>query len=308
MSPVWVGGSSIYYWDGLTLATQESGGVQRSISAYFDSGVRAIAVGDASNVPKTHHWDGATWTEESNPVTAGTLNGVHVVSDSEAYAVGYNDVAGVGAIIEWNGAIWSVATLAAVPTSIVITGVFKIPGTDEVGAIGYFDGGATRDTKAFLKISGTWYDFAFLAIATPNDYQFLGMYAPNNTNIWACGSDYPGEVGSIHFYDGTTFALQYAAGGVLNSMRGFDTMNIWAVGEGSAVVHWDGFSWTQQAFPVAGLSLTSIWGHSANNMYIVGYDGTDRYVFQTKDGGTTWITRDDETTGDEYHAVAGVSV
>lgn len=317
--PVWLGGESIYYWDGLTLTTQESGNTQRGVSLYLDgTDTHGIAVGDASNVPKTHHWDGAAWAEEANPLSDGTLNGIHAVSDTEAYAVGYDDVAGAGTIIEWNGTIWSAATMAAPPTNIVMTGAFKYPGTGEVGAVGYLDpgvgGAGTRDAKGFLKIGGAWYDFALLAISVPADYQFLDAYTPDNTHVWGCGSAYPSGgpyPGSIHFYNGATFALQYDGTvdgvGILNGMWGNNLTDIWAVGEGSAVVHWDGVAWTQQSFPVAGLSLTSIWGHSADNIYIVGSDGSDRYIFQTKDGGTTWITRDSETTADAYYSVAGVS-
>ena len=312
-SPVWVGGSSIYYWDGLTRATQRdvANEEQRSIDAYIDSpdtDVHAIAVGDLSNVPKTHHWDGNSWSEETNPLSDGTLYSVITPSNVLAIACGYDDIATAGKIITWNGSAWSAATISGGAPSVIFTSVLVVPGTGEQGAVGYLDGGATRDAKAYMNFGAAWADIGIGA----DDHQFLDSYAPDNVNIWCCGSDYPGEVGSVHYFDGASpWVKQYDGTsdgvGILNSIWGTDLYNIWTVGEDSAVIRWDGISWAKQSFPVAGLELTSIWGHSTDNMYIVGFDGTDRYIFQTKDGGTTWITRDSDTTADEYYAVAGVS-
>ncbi len=50
--------------------------------------------------------------------------------------------------------------------------------------------------------------------------------------------------------------------------------NVWAVGSGSTIMHYDGASWNSVPPPVTGQFLHGIWGSSADNIYTVGGNGT----------------------------------
>lgn len=68
----------------------------------------------------------------------------------------------------------------------------------------------------------------------------------------------------------------------INAVWGFATNNLWAVGDGGQILHWDGTRWNLQASGVT-RSLMSVWGSSANDVYAVGDSGTILHF-----DGTTW--------------------
>jgi hypothetical protein len=69
---------------------------------------------------------------------------------------------------------------------------------------------------------------------------------------------------------------------------GTATDDVWAVGQGGFLVHFDGVSWDTTAFPVAANAFYSIWGASPAELWAVG-DGIIRY------DGAAW-------TSDEGHS------
>ncbi len=63
----------------------------------------------------------------------------------------------------------------------------------------------------------------------------------------------------------------------LKSLFGFGPNDIWAVGDDSTVIHWDGTSWTKLSTPFDDAddkpNLVAVWGSSPDDVWIVG-DGT----------------------------------
>jgi hypothetical protein len=309
-SPVTLGGASIYHWDGTTRTTQSSVSGEEARGIFMYSATDGWAVGDNADVPFIRRWNGSTWDSVTCPFANGKLYGVWAQNPSEAYACGYDSNSSVGVILEWNGTAWSINTTGTARTDITFKHMIGISTEGIIGAIGYYESGGVRNAKGFYNVFGGWYS----AGTEPTNHQFRGGWGTWSGNSWWVGSDWPGEVGSIHYYDGATFTKEYDGTGdgvgVLNAVWGtVGDGKVWAVGEDSALLLKDGpgASWVKQSFPVAGLELASIWGYNADVMYIVGYDGiSNRYIFQTKDGGNTWITRNnDSSSGDPYWSVGG---
>lgn len=63
----------------------------------------------------------------------------------------------------------------------------------------------------------------------------------------------------------------------LKGLFGFGANDIWAVGDDSTVIHWDGTSWTKLSTPFDDAddkpNLVAVWGSSPDDVWIVG-DGT----------------------------------
>ena len=63
----------------------------------------------------------------------------------------------------------------------------------------------------------------------------------------------------------------------LTGIFGFGADDVWAVGDDSTVIHWDGTSWTKLSTPFDDLedkpNLLAVWGSSPDDVWIVG-DGT----------------------------------
>ena len=76
----------------------------------------------------------------------------------------------------------------------------------------------------------------------------------------------------------TTFDQGVAAYGVVTpgrllSVWGRATNDVWAVGEGGAIVHWDGRVWTLSDSGTLD-TLDTVWGDSAGDTWVAGASGT----------------------------------
>lgn len=308
-APVWLGGSSVYYWgdDGSAMANPVPGSTGETVrGVYARTGDEIWAVGDISGDPVKHLWNGTSWSSDTSGSDA-VWNSVWSGSASEAYVCGYDPTTSTALIEQWNGSAWSSGTIDS-PSNVILTALMGVP-TGERIAVGYSVAGATHNGVALLKYGTSWFTLS----GVPTGHELLGGWSPQGGHGWACGCVHDGsqQEGAIFYSDGSTWTKEYDGGvttGVLNAMWGTRFGNIWCVGEDSAVLHRDDTgTWTKlTTFPVASLSLTSVWGYSDNDVYVVGNSGTTRYLFQTKDGGATWITRDSESTSDGYFAVTGV--
>ena len=97
-------------------------------------------------------------------------------------------------------------------------------------------------------------------------------------DIWAVGD------AIIHWTKATAWALQPSPNALLRDVWGTDRSNVWAVGEGGTILHYDGMQWEQVASPTT-QSLRAIWGSSRSDVWAVGYDNTyDRGLVIRYDG------------------------
>lgn len=94
----------------------------------------------------------------------------------------------------------------------------------------------------------------------------------NWNGIWGFASDnvwVVGDGGQIAHWDGKAWTLQpTVVARNLNSVWGASPTDIWAVGELSTLLHYDGTQWTQATAPVAGLTLYAVRGSSATDVWV----------------------------------------
>jgi photosystem II stability/assembly factor-like uncharacterized protein len=92
---------------------------------------------------------------------------------------------------------------------------------------------------------------------------------------------------------GFTWTPQDSPTGVfLLDVWGTSVSNVFAVGVGGAILHYNGSSWTSQSSGTA-FTLRSIWGSSGSSILAVGDGGTVlRY------NGTSWTAQTSVTTND----------
>lgn len=59
----------------------------------------------------------------------------------------------------------------------------------------------------------------------------------------------------------------------LTALWGTSANDVWAVGSGSATLHWDGTAWRRIGNPGTNDTLQAVWGTASNNIYAVGDNG-----------------------------------
>ncbi|HNN95425.1 MAG TPA: hypothetical protein PKI03_24275, partial [Pseudomonadota bacterium] len=59
----------------------------------------------------------------------------------------------------------------------------------------------------------------------------------------------------------------------LQAVWGSSANDVWAVGSGSATLHWDGTAWRRIGNPGTSDTLQAVWGTASNNVYAVGDNG-----------------------------------
>jgi hypothetical protein len=89
----------------------------------------------------------------------------------------------------------------------------------------------------------------------------------------------------IYRFDGTTATLSDAASNAF-ALWGAAPNDLWAVGSGGSIRHWDGSSWTEEVSPTTS-SLFEIWGSAADNVWAVGAQGAVVHW-----DGMTWTLND----------------
>jgi hypothetical protein len=77
----------------------------------------------------------------------------------------------------------------------------------------------------------------------------------------------------------------------LTGIWGTSSTNLWAVGIGGKIIHYDGSAWAITTTPVAGTGLYGVWGSSAGNVWAVGIQGTIIHY-----DGTSWTKTTSPTT------------
>ncbi|MFA6468040.1 MAG: hypothetical protein WCW35_04020 [Bacteroidota bacterium] len=131
-------------------------------------------------------------------------------------------------------------------------------------------------------------------IAYPESYQTMmrDIWVDKSSNVFIVGQNERGY-GQMYHYDGVKWDdvklsnfLNFAFD--LNSIQGFASNNIWAVGEelqtsisnpikildSSLIIHFDGVVWSKYQLPSRGRYLIDISGSSPSNIWAGGYQGS----------------------------------
>jgi hypothetical protein len=242
------------------------------------------------------HWNGSRWSVVPSPnpdLIESYLNSVAAISANNIWAVGYTgDAPGSGeALVEhWDGKAWGVVSSPkpSATTGSVYTAVTRIPGTNQLWAVGYAMYGTigVRTTSYFQPLIERWDGSAWHIVASPSlpsdafSTNLNGVVALSATDAWAVG-DYIGSDHTIH----------------------------------PLIAHWDGASWKVVTGPAQrGGSLSSVAAAGGHDVRAVGTISTGDtnnprpHLLIEQWNGTAWqVAPSPEPSGAPYSALDGVT-
>ncbi|MCB9727592.1 MAG: hypothetical protein H6746_03795 [Deltaproteobacteria bacterium] len=211
-------------------------------------GVTFWAVGDGGTLIRG---EGEDWSLVSVP-TSANLHAVVALAPTDAYAVGDG-----GTVLHYDGAIWSLLT--ALPAAASKSNLRSVTsaGLGQVLIAG----------NSGLVMRGSA-DIGFVA-----DPVFIGVGELDAG--WNQGdvSIVVGEDSQIFRDDGTGWALQDVSSTQhLRAVWGASPDDVWVVGLGGIMLHWDGSAW--EVIQTTLGSLETLWGRAADDIYAAGHNGT----------------------------------
>jgi hypothetical protein len=217
------------------------------------------------------HWDGATFTPTMS-ATASVLYGVSGTASTDVWVAGIqadrpdastspSDGSNVPEIDHFNGTSWlQYYDNGGTATTATPLSVFAVTTGDVwVGTSG-----------SPLNWDGTSWQTIPVGTSTLGPSAFGGVGA----NVWGAMGD------TMVQWTGSSFAMPAPVAGIdqpgetavtLTSLCAVSDTDIWAVGDGGSLVHYDGTGWTaQEILP----ELTATWAVDANEAWAVGEGGT----------------------------------
>ncbi len=164
-----------------------------------------------------------------------------------------------------------------------------------------------RIPRSIIKWNGTdWVDLPEVGYGQSQQLSNTGksIFGFSNTDIWIAGVSrangtvsLQGEGYPFSHFNGTNWTTITAPTppwdifGIrvnIYDMWGSDPNHLWAVGDSGLVYFWNGGIWTKQTVPQeiinAGMSLYSIFGFSASDVYACGSNLSDQSVLMHYDG------------------------
>ena len=101
------------------------------------------------------------------------------------------------------------------------------------------------------------------------DPPFAAVWAGAADDVWILESDFQ-EITARRF-DGRGWTTFDAGASALSGLWGSGPRDVWAVGAGATVVHFDGAAWSPFAAPAAaGADLAAVWGSGPHDVWAVG--------------------------------------
>lgn len=258
--------SAFTHWDGSTFTTVTNpfgpGGFQ---ALGGSSGTDVWAVGDADFAG---HFDGKGWTRVETGLKNIVLTGVWASGPNDAWAVGSYHDTNAGLTLHWNGKAWGRSIAAS------FSAVWGSAANDvwAVGprALAHFDGAAWR----FVPPAAGASRFPF----------FSSVWGSGPQDVWAVGSDGEDASNQIWRWNGAGWARiahpdvapgRHGATPAVLSVWGTGPNDVYAVGTGGTVLHWDGQAWSRLdagLTPDTGEALKAVVG-AGGDVWLGGRDG-----------------------------------
>lgn len=250
-------GGTILHYDGTSWSEMASGTVSRLEDVWGSSGDDVFAVGDGGTIL---HYDGTAWSA-MNSGSGEWLRGVSGTSSQDVYVVGSR------VILHWDGVEWR--PMSGAGDRYLFDVWARSP--SEVHAVGWND---------ILTFDGTeWRESPH-----PLTDGSLGSVWGTDGAIIASGG-----AGTLMLDDGSGWRVwRRGVTEVLQGVWASETKTI-AVG-GSQAWSFDGAEWSLMALPADDLSLSEVWGSSPTDVFAVGGGGTilhyDGSAWRSMESGT----------------------
>ncbi len=246
----------LYKYDGTDWQNLQTGPMDHFRGIWNSTDDEIFAVGEGGVIVK---WSSTEWEYLDSGVT-DDLNDIWGQSNI-AYAVGDN-----GTILHWNGDVWDRMSSGTTEDLCCVRGV----DTGPVFAVG------ANDTV--LRFRGA----EWTAMPTGSGIDLNGVWASGEDDVYAVG-DKIDDMGSIFHWDGNAWSrIASETRAVLCDIYGFAPDDIFALGNGPTILHFDGQEWTELSlgyFPAG--PMNRIGGTSSDNIYAAGdyllisFNGTD---------------------------------
>ena len=159
--------------------------------------------------------------------------------------------------------------------------------------MGCYDGNAT--TTFIEAMTANSFALTPQPVAATTTHLFAAGGATPNDG-WLGGSD--GAMVHVMFVDDQAFftKIPSAATATLHGVWGASASDVWAVGEGATITHWNGTSWSSLTSP-SRFDLYAVAGTAADDVWAVGDGGVILHF-----DGTRWA-RDDRPTEENLNGV-----
>lgn len=231
----------------------------------------------------------AQWTLQPADTANGmSLQAVWGVDEAALWAVGgFSSTQSEGAVVRHSGGSW-LSDLRTAPSLPHLHDVRGIDGTS-VFAVGERGAILSRESGAWDKLPGLDYDSVSYEYLNK---LFTGVWPESADSVWVAGAELgapsegratPAEPGvlvhlqriggrwstQLYSANNAEAALKLPSVAVLNRVWGNGLGDVWAVGQGGTILHWNGKSWQKQQSP-ADRPLYGVRGRPGRAPWIVG--------------------------------------
>ena len=233
------------------------------------------------------HYDGNSWNTVFEQSDA-ELTSIWGRSDSDVYAAGFG-----GTVVHYDGTSWDVVVRDL--DAWVIENLFGTPERLWFAAdsgLGYLDG----DDLTFTYRWPLTTSINALTGCSKNEMYAVGMGSPSALSPVALR------------YDGSDWTWMDVPGShALFGSWCVAPNDVYAVGEESTILHYDGETWAHVASPEPATWLRTVWASSPNDVFAAGQHGTalhyDGSAWTNLDTGTdAWIRALSGTGADDVYA------
>jgi hypothetical protein len=206
------------------------------------------------------HWDGSALSAPANS-SPSLMYAAWASSPSDVW------LAGNGYYNHFNGTTWASAYVGL---------IYSIWGTgpSDVWLLGS-DGGSGAWAQHWNGAAWTKYGAGAtpLPVGASASSYLMGAWGSASNDLWVGGYDGSIGAGVILHWNGFTWTnVKSVPTNAVHALWGASPTDVWAAGDGSTMLRWDGTSWVSGPFPGNSVTVNGIWGSSATDIWFVGGD------------------------------------
>jgi hypothetical protein len=249
LDDIWTGGdhSTLYHQTQNGWAKVAPPASATTVSSLWGTRINDLWLASSVSKELNHTQSGASWT----PTTlAATGNVLTLWGQNDLYAA-----SSAGEIWHYSGSNWNSERSADNST------LYALWGSDDSNVWAVGAGGK------ILHRTGTWSALP----ASPGDH--YAVWGGAADDLWIAGCDLMGaNCGFLKHLQGGVVSTATPKTGPLYGLWGSSQKDIFAVGKGGAILHYDGSTWSSEASST-NAELRAVWG-SGGEVFAVGAGGT----------------------------------